>query len=203
MPSGGHRMNAGRPGRLVKVEDCRRLDVRELSRAGLLNVSWRGRWQWRDPETRALTAEISIRTTSTRVMLRFRHKEVQIYEAVELTRTPCKFGGHRTWFTCPGCKSRRAVLHLKHSHFRCRRCHDLRYQSQSADAIGRTWTAQSKLERMLGTGWRRPKGMHVKTREKIVSAIIDFETLRESLMRDFLHRALVRESRTQRVQSLE
>jgi hypothetical protein len=56
---------------------------------------------------------------------------------VQLTTTPCNFGGKRYWFICPlirngiACNKRVGVLYLPSgaSYFGCRHCYDLTYQS--------------------------------------------------------------------------
>ncbi len=56
---------------------------------------------------------------------------------VELTRTPCAYGGGRHWFVCPltkggvYCGSRVGKLYLPRGgrFFGCRRCYDLTYES--------------------------------------------------------------------------
>ncbi len=52
-----------------------------------------------------------------------------IREQIGLDRTRCTFGGSRTWFVCPGCRKRRAVLICVGGVFQCRVCHDLAYRS--------------------------------------------------------------------------
>src|SRR3990172_11483980 len=41
-------------------------------------------------------------------------------EAVQLTRTPCHYGGARVWFLCPNCSRRSAKLYLRRERFLCR-----------------------------------------------------------------------------------
>jgi len=57
---------------------------------------------------------------------------------VQLTTTPCYFGGKRYWFTCPlsrggtPCGKRIGVLYRTGDYFGCRHCHDLTYQSKNS-----------------------------------------------------------------------
>ncbi len=186
MPKGGHRIGAGRPGRSVKVEDCRRLDIRDFLRAGMLPGPWLGSWQWRDPRSKRLIAEIRVRATANSVQLSYRCGRADIHELVALTKTTCTFGGHRYWFKCQGCNRRVAILLLRGQHFRCRRCHDLRYLSQTEDSIGRALLAQAKLERRLGLNLRRPKGMHHSTRDRILARIFALEERGDTLLAESL-----------------
>lgn len=45
------------------------------------------------------------------------------------------------------------------------------YYSQSEDDLDRSWRKQRKVESKLGEHWARPKGMHHKTRERLMKAI--------------------------------
>jgi hypothetical protein len=69
---------------------------------------------------------------------------------IELTRTACRFGGHRVWLRCPlasnnqACGRRVAVLYLLGDLFGCRTCHRLTYASRNVSgSIG-------LLERLIG-----------------------------------------------------
>ena len=55
-------------------------------------------------------------------------------EHIRLDSTPCNYGGERTWFLCPHCRNRRAVLFSAGGVFACRQCHDLAYASTREDA---------------------------------------------------------------------
>jgi hypothetical protein len=61
---------------------------------------------------------------------------------VQLTTTPCFFGGKRFWFLCPlsinnaFCGKRVGVLYLAGKHFGCRICYDLAYESQQETHVG-------------------------------------------------------------------
>lgn len=54
---------------------------------------------------------------------------------VQLTPTPCYFGGRRWWFRCPlningyPCLRRVEKLYLRGQYFGCRKCHNLTYAS--------------------------------------------------------------------------
>ena len=182
MPKGGPRIGAGRPGRDLKVEDCLRLDIRDLQRDGLLMRPWVGAWQWRNLETMELTSSIGLTTGASQIHLSYRVDGVQVSEFVRLDRTSCHLGGTRAWFKCRGCDGRVAVLLLRDQRFRCRLCHDLPYRSQSEGAIWRAWRGQVKLERRLGPNWSRPKGMHHKTRSRLLTRIFELENRREDLI---------------------
>ncbi|HZQ29638.1 MAG TPA: hypothetical protein VFA93_01000 [Patescibacteria group bacterium] len=53
-------------------------------------------------------------------------------QRVELTETPCYYGGLRVWFLCPACCLRVGTLYRKplSDEFYCRHCNKLMYQLQ-------------------------------------------------------------------------
>lgn len=73
-----------------------------------------------------------------------------IRETVHLDTTPCKFGGKRPWFRCPGCSSRRVVLFGVEGRFRCRRCHDLAYTATREDELERAARRIGRLQARMG-----------------------------------------------------
>jgi len=135
-------------------------------------------------------AEISLQTWQDYVSISYRWNGQAISELVRLARTPCTFGGKRHWFLCPGCLRRGAILYQCHGRFRCRSCHDLRYQSQAVDAIERTWLAQGKVESKMGRWKSRPSGMHKTTHERLTEKVTTVERERRSLMIAGLRRAM-------------
>lgn len=96
-----------------------------------------------------------------------------VYEVVPLVATPTRFGGQRQWLMCLGCRQRCRILYCG-SHFRCRRCHGLRYETQYEPAFARAATRALKIrERLGGKGGiddpfpEKPKGMHWATYERL------------------------------------
>ena len=174
------------------------LDVRYLARRGLFavrpgqlatdSVAWnRGGkptgnitvvYAGDDPDV--LTLDYRVRTSAGEPW-------VPVRERVRLERTPCRYGGSRPWFRCPGCGRRRAVLHSLGGRFRCRACHDLAYESTREDAGDRARRRADKLRRRLGDTdggrWRqvppKPPRMHWATYQRLVNEIL--ETEREAL----------------------
>jgi hypothetical protein len=115
----------------TSTEGLLRLDVRALARAGGLRGGVRANVVW---ECGASVATEVPRDDPSTMLLRF-HTRVRtgawtaITEPVSLAWTRCAFGGRRVWFTCPGCRTRRAVLYAVAGRFRCRACHRLAYAS--------------------------------------------------------------------------
>src|SRR3982751_3656529 len=56
-----------------------------------------------------------------------------------VTWTPCRFGGRRPYFLCPGadCGRRVSMLYSVGADFLCRLCHQLVYRSQRQGELGR------------------------------------------------------------------
>ena len=162
---------SGRRGGRDVTADYRRLDVRELHRAGVLVPGWRGGWRWmRRGETRA---EINIEAFDLSMLLRYTATnggERKSYDyAVGLSWTGCNYGGRRPWFLCPCCGRRVAILYGG-AMFACRRCRKLAYESQRESAgdraIRRADAIRDRLKWEPGIlnmdGWK-PKGMHWRT----------------------------------------
>jgi hypothetical protein len=174
-----------------KVEECRLLDVIELSRAGCLKPRWSGAWQWiRDGEK---VAWINMHVDSDRLRLSYRVRVAggeweDVAETVRIVGAPCRFGGARPYFICPGvvngatCGRRVTKLHLSGRYFRCRHCYSLTYASQSEDALGRSLRRANKIRARLGgdPGMAsrfpgRPKGMWARTYEHLRQQALDAE----------------------------
>jgi len=167
--------------------DYRSIDVRHWNREGLLVPGSAFGWQWsRNGE---VVASIQIRAESGRVILTYRHRQNggewkdECYP-VQLDWTPCNFGGERPWFLCPavGCGKRVAILYGG-SIFACRHCHQLAYPSQRECAYDRTARQADKIRKKLGwepgilngRGWKKPKGMHWRTFERLTAKHNAFE----------------------------
>src|SRR4051794_29978958 len=87
------------------VKSCRSLDINRLQRTGCLEPGWAGNWQWtRDGE---LVALINLRADVDRLRLTYRVSKCNgewedVDETVRIVRVPCRFGGRRPYFICPG-----------------------------------------------------------------------------------------------------
>lgn len=192
MGTGGSRYGAGRPTTHVKAEHCQRIDVRRWQREGILKAGRAGSWQWCDTETGEQRAAIGYRSADTCVTLDYSIDGDPRKQIIWLTETACNFGGVRQWFICPVRGERVAVLYLRAGRFACRHCQRIAYGSQSGDVCDRTWRKQAKVEAKLGPNWGRPKGMHAKTRERLLSVIWDCEERREAALSSYLHAFVTR-----------
>ena len=87
-----------------------------------------------------------------------------------LGTTPCTLGGNRSWFNCPVCARRVAVIYGAGRLFACRCCKGLTYTSQAEDAGDRAARKADRIRKRLGwpVGIFNPaggksKGMHWRT----------------------------------------
>lgn len=163
------------------TSDYRALDVRRWTREGLLMPgNWFG-WQWEIDGEKVASIRISVeRQNALRLLYRTRSQGSEWRDMdykVLLDRTPCNFGGDRTWFLCPAkdCGKRVAKLYGG-AVFACRNCHALAYPSQREGASGRAARRCERIRSRLGWGGGifdpsgpKPKGMHWKTFKRLKS----------------------------------
>lgn len=176
---------SGRPAGLGRdtVEASRSLDVNRLHTTGCLRAGWAGGWHWtRDGEK---IASINLRAESDRLNLSYRVRIAdgeweKITETVHIVRVPCRFGGSRPYFVCPGvvnnvaCGRRVSKLHGPGRYFLCRHCYRLAHASQNEGAWDRALRRSNKIRMLLGgePGMAspfpsRPKGMWRRTYERL------------------------------------
>jgi hypothetical protein len=174
-----------------KVEACRSIDVNPLHKAGCLRPGWLGGWQWtRDGEK---VAWIDLRAEADRLHLTYRVRVAggdwqDVSEIVRIVRVPCRFGGSRPYFICPGmvngiaCGRRVAKLHGPGRYFLCRHCYRLAHASQSESGWDRALRRANKIRQRLGGNLgmaasfpKRPKGMWWRTYDRMREETIEAE----------------------------
>jgi hypothetical protein len=110
--------------------------------------------------------------------------EEDVEQTVRIVRVPCRFGGSRPYFVCPGssCGRRVAKLHGPGRHFLCRHCYGLAYQSQREQRRDRALRRANAIRMRLGGEPRlarafpeKPKGMHWRTYERLRSQVQQIE----------------------------
>ncbi len=155
----------GRTTHRLTCEDLHRLDINEFRRDGLLEGSGTVTWS----RGNRVTGSVFVQGHGHGVRLSYTSGDGAIDETVRLTRTPCHFGGVRIWFSCPGCGRRVAILYGGR-HFRCRKCHDLRYESQRSNRMFKVISKLQKIRRKLRASPDisrpfpdRPRYMHRRT----------------------------------------
>ncbi len=156
------------------TDSMRSFDIRRWAREGLLVPGHTFGWQWsRDGEQ---VASINVDVKAGTVQLRYRSRQAgedwqDMNYTVRLLSQPCQLGGARQWFECParGCGKRVAILYGGQV-FACRHCHQLVYPSQREEDWQRAWRQAESLRNELspdGCALERPKGMHVRTFDKL------------------------------------
>jgi hypothetical protein len=191
---------SGRPsgGRRDKVEACRSIDVNRLHREGFLRGGWTGGWQWsRDGEK---VASINLRAEHDQLRLTYRvrlngGKWEDVAETVRIVRLPCRYGGARPYFVCPGilngivCSRRVAKLYGPGRYFLCRHCFRLVHASQSEGRLDRALRRANTIRQRLGgdPGMAapfpsRPKGMWRRTYECLQRRTFEIEMRAEEAM---------------------
>jgi hypothetical protein len=180
MSRGGSRFGAGRPAHKAKTHHCRSLDVRRMSKAGVLAAGKSGGWAWTDSETGEQRAVIGYRSHGHALQLDFSVNGQSVMQRVPLALSACHLGGSRDWFLCPCCSGRVALLYLRWSRFACRKCNQVAYQSQSEDDCGRAWIKQTRIEAKLGPDRQRPPRMRQATYDRLWAAIDACEAQRDS-----------------------
>lgn len=164
----------------------RRLDVRELQRAGRLAPGGEYGWYWTDG--RMITIRVSTLAEEGRALFLVLHYRSRrggdawedVAEVVRLTWTRCHYGGWRPWFRCPAvmhgrsCRRRVAILYGAGKYFACRQCYRLAYPSTREDAADRALAKHQALKVRLGGSPAlpapfppKPTGMHWRTYDRL------------------------------------
>ena len=212
-------LGSGRPsgsGRST-VEACRSIDVNQLHREGCLRPGCMGSWQWtRDGEK---VASINLRAEDNRLHISYRVRInggewEDVAETVRIVRVPCRFGGTRPYFICPGlvsgvaCGRRAAKLHGPGRYFLCRHCYRLAHASQREGARDRMLRRANKIRQRLGgdPGMAapfppKPKGMWRQTYERLCEEAFETETLAEEAFAIWVERLLGRSDKLKRKRS--
>ena len=172
-----------RRGAKATVEGCISLDVRYLSRHGLLGIGSTCSLSWTASDGENL-ASVKVHVNPSLVIVAYRYRGPggegkDVEEHLQLTWTDCTFG-RRTWFVCPGvvqgviCGRRVAKLYLNGVYFLCRSCCDLVYQTQRGSRDDRLRLKAQRIRLRLGGSHSfgdpfplKPKHMHWATYRKL------------------------------------
>lgn len=112
------------------------------------------------------------------VVIRFTRDGNEHEQKIVLTFTPCRFGGRRTWFSCPLCWRRVGKVYLpctmyiagqRVTRFLCRFCYGLTYEQRRER--NKYWTFQHRVDRIeaqwlgeISDDWiSKRKGQHWRT----------------------------------------
>lgn len=159
-----------------KCHEMHSIDLTYLARNKCLRPGVSGRLSWSRHDTQ--TGSIGYRIEESGLRLIYRISKTgdesrDINELIPFTYTSTNFSGRRRWFKCPSCGNRCRILYGGF-YFRCRRCHDLKYESQYEPAFCRAASQSHALRKRLGhVGGLddqfppKPKGMHWKTYRRL------------------------------------
>jgi hypothetical protein len=185
------------------VESHRFLDVNRLSVMGCLRPGWSGTCHWIDGNE---VASISLRTEAERLHLSYAVRVgdgawEDVPEIIPIVWVPCRFGGSRAYFICPGsrdgseCGRRIAKLHLSSRHFLCRHCTQLAYASQYEQPWERALRRVNKLRQRLRSDSEivtpvpeKPKRMWVRTYARLLEETLQAEILADEARANHLQR---------------
>ena len=154
----------------AETNDSMPLDIRKISRNGLLVPGNSFSWQWLVCKREVASLNIRVDLQSMVLSYRMKSTDELVEQRVQTQTSPCNLGGQRHWFTCPRCSKRVAVLYAPGRYFACRLCGGLGYATQKEGVGDRAMTKADRLRKRLG--WPagiahgdggKPKGMHWKT----------------------------------------
>jgi hypothetical protein len=158
------------------------VSVSYLSKARMLDSGYHGSLSWsRRGEN---IGSIGYACTGDEVQLSYTltdsitQQQTKHAYSVQLSQSPCHFGGSRSWLVCPrvGCGRRVASLYMVGGLFWCRHCHQLGYESQQVCITDRHTLKADKIRDKLkwdagilnGAG-DKPKHMHRRTYWRLYS----------------------------------
>jgi hypothetical protein len=168
------------------------LDANRLSKTGYLRPGLSGLYHWTDGNE---VASIKLDAEAGRLHISYcvcvgAEKWKDVAEIIPIVRVPCRFGGSRTYFICPGfqngpdCGRRVAKLYVSKCYFLCRLCNRLAYASQYEQPWQRARRRANKLRRRLdinnGTAGALPekcKGMSARTYVCLLEKTLEAEIL--------------------------
>lgn len=173
-------LGSGRWPRLSKkrtTESQLRIDIRWFKKQGYLQPGTTGTVSWSFRGKKA--GEVMLKTTTDHLVLDYRYQPyggdwATVKQNIAFDRTPCYYGGQRTWFLCPTCHRRVALLYWVGKYFRCRHCHHLTYAAQQESKADRLMRKARKLRRRIGASADltrpilfKPKNMHQQTFDRL------------------------------------
>ena len=163
---------------VLTTDEARRIDIRFLKKDGSLRPGSGGviRWFLNGEETNSVSYSVESDCLRLRFMCRQAGGDwIPHVETIHFDYTSCNYGGTRSWFRCPACNRRIAVLYGVGRRYLCRHRHRLPYTSQhESDAdrmLRRAWAIRECLgasRNLMEPIFDKPKGMHWRTFNRLV-----------------------------------
>ena len=169
------------------TESQYRIDIRWLKKQGYLRPTNFGFLSWSCCNKQ--TGYINYRMEADRMVLNYRYRFYggewkDVEQTVLFDRTLCNYGGYRTWFLCPRCYRRVAVLYGAGKYFYCRHCYNLTYASQQQRFGDRMMRKARNIRRQMDPDNTvfdlfpfKPKGMHWRTYNRLRQEAMRAETI--------------------------
>ena len=186
--SGGWGIGEGRKKKHRRtVESCLVLDVNDLSARGCFQPGLFSTCQWLDGSGGIFS--IRLRYEAERLFLSYDHRvggAEEVTEIIPIVRSPCRFGGSRPFFLCPGnnaagcgaadCGRRVSKLFLARRYFLCRSCSQVVYAVRHEPQWQRASRRASKLRQRLDTTGiavpKKPEHMPVRTYARLLEELL-------------------------------
>ena len=161
-----------------KCHEYKSIDIAWLRRKNMLQMGHSSTitWSVRGEQT----GSIGVARVPGGIRLNYRQRSRgeewrDIADFIPVVETVSNFGGRRQWFQCLSCHSRCRILYGG-AQFRCRRCQNLKYDTQYEPPFARAATSALKIRELLGGKGGlddlfppKPKGMHRKTYEQLMN----------------------------------
>ncbi len=159
-----------------KCEDYRSIDFAWLKRQGILDrTSW-SNINWSQGGEKVASIQVRAEPGGLRLSYRTRNpgEEWQdVDEVIPFSYTPTRFGGQRRWFQCLSCGRNCRVIYGG-GLYRCRKCCNLKYESQYEPCWIRVASKAQKIRERLGGSTvlddcfpEKPLNMQWKTYERL------------------------------------
>ncbi len=148
------------------VEDAPALSMRDLRRLGLVKsgecVIDTVRWSQRGLTVTEARVRVDLSNPEAGTITLTVVGQSRVAQTITVEGVPCRYGGHRFYFTCPEQGRRCEVLCWHDGRFACRQAHRLSYATQGMDKLARARKRRCKLKaRLDGQGLQpRARGRH-------------------------------------------
>jgi hypothetical protein len=167
---------SGAVGWRPKAEDLKQIDVRFLSREGVLTAGTNATINWQDG-TRVF---LNVEADSFR--LSFQGVNGQVATKIQKTFMPLNYGGERVFCLCPVCDKRAAILYFYGQRFCCAGCCNVTWRSRNKESHDLKRRKAQKIRKKLAVSMAmsepvisKPKGMHHKTFDRLREELWELE----------------------------